>query len=62
MMNPLNDLEATVERVRAERFPNLPDDLALKILQIEAECVENRTEAARRVDAAIQTYLDSKAS
>jgi hypothetical protein len=60
MTNPLTDLEATVERVRAERFPALPADLVASILKIEAECVESRSEAARRVGAAIQAFLDSK--
>lgn len=60
MTNPLTDLEATVERVRAERFPALPPSLALSILHIEAECIENRSEAARRVAAEIQAFLDSR--
>ncbi len=60
MTNPLADLEATVEKVRAEHFPSLPADLVETILKIEAECVENRTEATRRAGAAIQAYLDTK--
>ena len=60
MTNPLTDLEATVERVRTERFPTLPADLVAAILKIEAESVEDRSEATRRVSGVIQTYLDSK--
>lgn len=60
MTNPATDLHATVERVRAERFPALPADLVATILTIEAECVENRSEATRRAAAAIQAFLDSK--
>jgi hypothetical protein len=60
MTNPQTDLEATVERVRAERFPALPADLVAAILKIESECVETRSEATRRVNAAIEVFLDSK--
>jgi hypothetical protein len=60
MTNPPTDLEATVERVRAERFPTLSADLVATILKIEAECVENRSDATRRIGVAIQTFLDSK--
>ena len=60
MSNLLSDLEATVERVRAERFSTLPADLVAAILKIEGECVENRPEATRRTAAAIQAFLDSK--
>lgn len=60
MTNSATDLEATVERVRAERFPTLPTDLVATILKIEAECVENRSEATRRVGVAIQAFLGSK--
>jgi len=60
MTNPLSDLEATVERVRVERFSSLPADLVTAILKIEAECVENRPEATRRIASAIQAFLDSK--
>ena len=62
MTSPQTDLEATVERVRAERFPTLPADLVAAILKIESECVENRPEATRRAAAAIQAFLDSKSS
>lgn len=60
MQNPQTDLEATVERVRGERFSTLPASLVAAILKIEAECVESRSEATRRVGAAIQEFLDSK--
>lgn len=59
MTNPLADLEATVERVRAERFPVLPSGLVNSILRIEAESVENRSEAAGRISVVIQAYVDS---
>jgi hypothetical protein len=57
MPNPANELEVTVERVRSGHFPSLPAGLVSRILQIEAECVENRAEAVRRVTAAIQSVL-----
>ncbi len=60
MTNPLNELSATAERVRAGSFPTLSAALVGDILQIEAECVENRSEALRRVGERIQAYLDSQ--
>ena len=59
MTTPLSQLEPTVEAVRAARFPKLPAELVEAILKIENECVENRSEAERRVANAIQAFLDS---
>jgi hypothetical protein len=62
MTNPLTELKDTVEAVRTEQFPSLPAELVSEILQIEAECVEARPEALRRVEAAIQASVARQGS
>jgi hypothetical protein len=53
----VDDLSATVERVRSEHFPDLPKELVAEILVIEGRHVEDRGPAARLVDQAIETWL-----
>jgi hypothetical protein len=57
MKTPSSDLEATIEALRKQKYPDLPEDLVVKILQIEALHVENRMEAYKRVMQAIEEYL-----
>jgi hypothetical protein len=56
-MTTTNDLKGTIERLRAEKFPNLPADLVAKILTIEAEFPDNRAEAYKRCVEAVDDYL-----
>ena len=62
MSNPMTDLEQTVERVRAEKYPSLPPSIVLSILQIEERSTENRGDAVRLISVAIQSFLDSQES
>lgn len=59
-MSDLAELIATVEQVRAERYPSLPPDLVSQILAIEAEHPEDRTEAMRAIKQAVLAALNSQ--
>lgn len=62
MTNPMTELEETVERVRIQLFPALPSDFVQTIIQKETECMDNRSEAKRLVDAVIKAFLDAQDS
>lgn len=56
-------LLAAVERIRAERFPELPAELVEHLLMIESAHMENRDVAKAQVQTAIDTFIrtESKA-
>ena len=60
LMSDLAELIATVEQVRAERYPSLPPDLVSQILAIEAEHPDGRTEAMRAIKQAVFAALASQ--
>lgn len=60
LMSDLAELIATVEQVRAERYPSLPPDLVSQILTIEAEHPDGRREAMRAIKQAVLAALTSQ--
>ena len=56
-MSDFAELIATVEKVRAERYPMLPADLAAQILSIETERPDDRTEAMRIIKNAVLSAI-----
>ncbi len=56
-MSGFEDLKATVEELRAARFPSLPSSLVDTILETEAEHVEDRGPALRKVERAIDAFV-----
>ena len=56
-MSDLDDIVATVERVRAEHFPQLSAELICGILKIESEQQDDRANAMRLIRPSC--YLNS---
>ena len=56
-MSDFAELMATVEQVRAERYPFLPAALVAHILSIESEHPEDRTEAMRAIKLSVLAAL-----
>lgn len=57
----LNDeLTDAVLKLRTETFPDIPESLVTRILEIEREFPENRPEARRLIEAALVEQLRSE--
>jgi hypothetical protein len=52
------ELLDTIERIRTQVFSEIPAELVRDIVLIEQDYTENRTEAYKRVMAAVDAYLD----
>ena len=53
-----NELITTIQELRREKFPDLPEELVTEVLKVEAEYVEDRNEAFSRISRLIEHYLD----
>ncbi|MDA3937459.1 MAG: hypothetical protein PF636_11520 [Actinomycetota bacterium] len=58
-MTPTNDLRDTIQRLRQEKYPDLPEDLVAEIIATEEDCPENRQEAIRRIRELIEAHLNT---
>jgi hypothetical protein len=56
-MTPEYELLDTIEKIRAEKFPDLPADLVKKIVLIERDFTDNRPEAYKRISQVIDAHL-----
>jgi hypothetical protein len=56
-MSDFAELIATVEQVRAERYPQLAPDLVLQVLTIEATQPDDRSAAMREIKQAVLAAL-----
>ena len=54
------DLLETLEEIRQQSFPDLAADLVAQILELEAEHVEDRGPAPRRVESLIDAALGTR--
>jgi hypothetical protein len=59
MMTTENELIETIQKLREEKFPDLPKELVTEILKIESEFVEDRNEAFNRISHIVEDYLDT---
>ena len=57
-MTPEQELLDTIEKIRQERFPEVPRELVKQIVLIERDFTDNRQEAYKRISQAIDIYLD----
>lgn len=53
----LNELRNTLEKIRQENYPEIPQELIEELLTIEYENQDDRVEAAKKVLKAIDEYL-----
>ena len=58
-MTAKTELLATVEKIRSQRFPDLPRELVEAIIEIESNYAEDGAESHKRVAAAIEAYLQT---
>lgn len=58
MMNSIEDLLKTVEKLRHEKYPHISKEIVEKILYIEAEDVAERTEVVNKVSKVIEEALN----
>lgn len=57
-MSSFNDLLVTIENLRKEKYPELPKELVEKILNIEADSREERSDISKKVEKVVESYLD----
>ncbi len=55
--NDIADLQQTIDGLRKERFASLPHELIREIVSIEAEFVDNRPEAVKRIRDIVEAFL-----
>jgi hypothetical protein len=53
------DLLATILELRQKQFTHLPEDLVAEIVRIEIDYAEDRSEAQKRVEQALEKYLNN---
>jgi hypothetical protein len=51
------DLQGTLERLRAEKYPELKPELIAEIVKIQSNFMEDQTEAYRRISQVLESYL-----
>lgn len=57
MSDAVDDLLRTLEKLREEEYPSIPEELVQEIVEIENDFVEDRNEAQRRIDDLVDSYL-----
>ena len=60
MNNNVNDLSETVQKLRDEKYPDIPEDLVAEILVVETNFLETQAESSKRIARAVETYLGEK--
>lgn len=56
-MSDTNELKDTVQKLRQEKYSDLPASLIDEILTIEDAWLEDRGQALRLIDEAVEKYL-----
>jgi hypothetical protein len=56
-LSGFDELRQAVQALRADKYPTLPPDLVDAILEIEAEHVEDRGPAPRKVERLVDVYV-----
>lgn len=59
-MKKKSDLLNTILKLRTKSYTEIPEDLLTNIILIEQNCLDNRTEAHKRIQIAISEYLQNK--
>jgi hypothetical protein len=59
-MSDIQELKETIQQLRKEKYPELPAALINEILTIEADLLEDKGQALRRVAQAVEKHLASK--
>ena len=62
MTTPEQDLLDTIEKIRHQKFPEIPTELVKQMILIERDFTDNRQEAYKRISQVIEEYLDKNAA
>jgi hypothetical protein len=62
MTTPEQELLDTIEKLRQEKFPQLPAELVQRIVEIEREFTDNRSEAFKRITQAVAQHLETQSA
>lgn len=62
MTTPEQDLLDTIEKIRQQKFPEIPTELVKQMILIERDFTDNRQEAYKRISQVIDEYLDKNAA
>ncbi|MCX5729630.1 MAG: hypothetical protein NTZ28_12490 [Nitrospirae bacterium] len=60
MKKTKNEMLAVIEKLREDKFPDLPADLVARIIETEADFMENQVEACKRVGQLVDQYIPSE--
>lgn len=60
MITPEQELVDTIEKLRQEKFPQLPAELVQRIVEIERDFTDNRQEAFKRITQAVAEHLETQ--
>ena len=61
-MTPEQELLDTIEKIRADKFSDIPADLVKQIVLIERDFTDTRQEAYKRISQVIDAYIDNAAA
>jgi hypothetical protein len=56
-MTEISELKTTILKLREEKYPDLPAELIDEILSIEADWIDDKGQAFRRVAQAVDKYM-----
>ena len=59
-MDDMSSLQATVESIRAHKYPHIPAALVERILEIQFLSLDDGAAALRRIDEIIEVHLESE--
>lgn len=59
-MSDISELKETIEELRKEKYLDLPAELIAEILTMEAEWLEDKGQALRRVAQAVERHIAGK--
>lgn len=60
MTEDVDDLIQTLEDIRKDDYPDLPEGLVSDIVEIESTSIEDRSEAPIRIDDVVESHLDEE--
>jgi hypothetical protein len=61
-MTPEEELLDTIEKIRADKFADIPADLVKQIAIVERDFTDNRQEAYKRISQIIDAHIDNAAA
>lgn len=54
----LDDILITIEKIRSEQFPGVPEELVRQIIEVEARSVDDERFLMRQINQLVDRYID----